>query len=206
MISFPLNVGLTIAFSLTGLYCLVHLLFSRARKAATLPGPLTDEEVVDITHVIMSVAMIAMTWVMIGDVLLWAQVALFVMLSMSLIVRMARSSDSVARVDLSGHVLLNVAMIWMLAAMPLLMAGPGHDVGSRGSAHGGLGAEGMEAPLAATPGWADVVNVGFVVASGVVAAWWLARVASKRSQHRWHQACHAVIAMAMAVMLVTMNA
>lgn len=212
MISSPVNVALTAAFGVTGLYCLFHLLSTRRRDAGRGPGPLTDAQVVDVNHVIMSVAMIVMTWVMIGDVLLWAQVVLFVVLAASLLLNWQRATSAVDRVDVAGHVLMDAAMIWMLAAMPLLMAGMDHGHGAgHGSghgdhgSHGGHGGHGMETSTAATPAWADVVNVGFVAVCSVAAAWWLFWVV-RMSRHRWHSACHALMAAAMGVMLVAMNA
>lgn len=215
MISFPVNVALTAAFGATGLYCLFHLLSTRRRDAASGSQPLTDAQVVDVNHVIMSAAMTVMTWVMIGDVLLWAQVVLFVVLAVSLLLNWQRATRAVDRVDVAGHVLMDAAMIWMLAAMPLLMAGMdhAHETG-HGSGHGsghsdhgshaGHGGHAMETSTA-TPAWADVVNVGFVVVCGVATMWWLFQVVGV-SRHRWHSACHALMAAAMGVMLVAMNA
>lgn len=208
MISSPVNVALTLAFCVTGLYCLVHLISTRRNATVAGSSALSDEHVVDVNHVIMSAAMILMTWVMIDDVLLWTQVIVFAVLALSLVPNLQRAAGVTGRLDVVGHLLLDVAMIWMLAAMPLLMAGMDHGDGAghgdHGS-HGGPGGHGLEMSTAVTPAWADVVNLGFVVTCGVVALWWLFRVVTV-SRHRWHAACHALMAVAMGVMLVAMNA
>lgn len=205
MVHFPVNVGLTIAFAITGFYCLIHLISSRFGVAARHTRSLTDDEVVDVDHVIMSLAMVVMTWLMVDDVLLWAQVALFAVLTLSFLPNMKRARGTAARVDISGHMLLNLAMIWMLAAMPLLMAGMDHGTSSGGAGHGSHGGGDTEGALVATPGWVDGVNAGFIAVCGVAAVWWIARVAVSKGRHRWHSGCHALMAAAMAVMLKVMN-
>lgn len=207
MMTFPVNVVLTCAFALTGLYCLFHLVQSRG--AAESPSrTLTDAQVVDVNHVIMSLAMILMTWMMFGDALLWMQVVLFALLAMSLVPNWTRARTSVERTDVATHLTLDVAMVWMLAAMPLLMAGMAHG---SGGGHGGQGSHAthggqeMSTAAAATPAWTDAVNWLFVVACAVAAAWWVFRGAQGQG-HRWHAACHALMAAAMSVMLVAMNA
>lgn len=204
MLSFPVNVALTVAFAFTGLYCLGHLVASRRRTlAGTGPRTLTDGEVVDLNHGIMSAAMILMTWVVVSDAFLWTQVALFAILAASLLLNWVRAGSTVHRIDVVTHILLDLAMIWMLAAMPLLMAelaagGGGHD--HHGGHHGVA-----EAVLpAVTPLWADIVNGGFVVISVAVCLWWIGRLVTG-SGHRWHAACHAVMAGGMGVMLLAMN-
>ncbi|MGJ3509183.1 DUF5134 domain-containing protein [Enemella sp. A6] len=212
MIAFPVNVALTAIFVFTGLYCLYHFIAAQRSKSAGSPA-LTDGQVVDINHLIMSAAMIFMTWVMFGDVLLWGQVALFAVLLLSLIPNWLRARGLTERLDVAGHMLLDLAMIWMLAAMPLLMAGMDHGAhGDHGdhadhsdhSDHGGHG--GHEMDMAAdTPAWADAVNVGFVAICGLVAAWWLLR-AVREPRHRLHSVCHLLMSVGMGVMLVAMNA
>lgn len=202
MISFPVNVVLTVAFGLTGLYCVFHLFSTRRLSSATSSRSLTDTQVIDVNHVIMSAAMILMTWVMIGDALLWMQVVLFAVLALSLVPNWARTHALVDRIDIAGHALLDLAMIWMLAAMPLLMAGMDHG---GGTGHGDHGAQDTGTSVATTPVWADVVNAGFVVVCVVAGAWWIGR-ATMCSRRRWHLACYALMAAAMGVMLVAMNA
>lgn len=205
MISAPANALLTIVFVLTGLYCLWHLLGSRRRAVASpTSGSLSFAEVVDVNHAIMSVAMIVMIWVAVADVVLWAQVALFVVLALSLFPGLVAASRGTERTDVATHVVLDVAMIWMLAAMPALMAGMDMG-GSGGSHHAGHGGDGMEMSMSATPAWADVVNVLFVVACLVVTVWWIIRAAGWRG-HRLHPLCHVMMGTGMAAMLVVMNA
>mgnify|MGYP004171193529 CR=1 FL=1 len=70
----------------------------------------------------------------------WAQIALFAIFALALLSALARAHGFPHRVELVGHVVLNAAMIWMLAAMPLLMAGM--DMGGDGGSAGGLGGVG----------------------------------------------------------------
>lgn len=197
MISFPLNVVFTVAFAVTGLICLFHLLSTGQRGGVDGTRRVKDGWAIDVNHMIMSAAMIWMTWVAIGSVLLWGLAAVFVVLILSLIPSWRRAASVGDRVNVLGHVLLDLAMIWMLVAMPLLMAGMGHGDGS------GMGD--MEMPMPGTPVWADVVNLGFVVICGIAAVWWLSQVV-RGTRHRWHAACHVLMAVAMGVMLVAMNA
>jgi hypothetical protein len=200
MLGSPWDIVLTIAFSFTAVVCIGNLVSHRLR-ARSGPGGLSDEELIDINHGVMSIAMIVMLWVTVIDVITWAQMVLFAVLALSLIPLFPRASSSSRRLDLSGHVFLDGAMIWMLGAMPLLMAGA-MDMGG-GSAHAGHhGGGGMM--MEATPVWADVVNVVFVVLSAALAIWWLFRLVTTRA-HRLHTLCHAVMAAGMSGMLFLMN-
>nr|WP_256415644.1 DUF5134 domain-containing protein [Frigoribacterium sp. CFBP 13712] len=172
-------------------------------RAADRRAVITDGELVDVNHGVMSIAMIAMTWFFAMDVVTWAQVLLFAILGLSLVPPLLRASSRRARTDLAGHIALDVAMIWMLAAMPLLMAGAMSPGG--GSVHAEhAGADAGADMLTATPIWADVVNVLFVVVSVAAALWWLVQMFVSRG-HRVHLLCHVVMAAGMAWMLVLMN-
>lgn len=104
------------------------------------------------------------------------------------------------RISLLAHAVLNGAMIWMLLAMPLLMAGDSVAGGMSGPHHGGDAA----AMPTGTPVWADAVNVSFVILSASSAGWWL--LALLRRGRHVHDACYAGMAAGMAVMLAIMNA
>jgi hypothetical protein len=192
------DVVLTIAFAFTFVVCLGHLVQRRFASRAT-GAPLSDDELIDINHGLMSIAMIVMTWLTVLDIITYAQIALFVVLALSLVPVFGRAKAA-RRVDLVGHVLLDGAMIWMLAAMPLLMAGAINRGGdSVHAAHHGGGDI-----LTATPIWADVVNVLAVAISAVAAVWWICRLVTER-HHRLHTLCHIVMAAGMSGMLFLMN-
>ncbi|MBD8539225.1 MULTISPECIES: DUF5134 domain-containing protein [unclassified Frigoribacterium] len=202
MIDYPWNIVLTIAFAFTFVVCVGDALVGRLR-ATDRRAAITDGELVDVNHGVMSIAMIAMTWFFAMDVVTWAQVLLFVILGLSLVPPLLRASSRRGRTELVGHIALDAAMIWMLAAMPLLMAGAMSAAG--GSIHAEhAGADAGADMLMATPIWADVVNVLFVVVSAVAALWWLVQMFISRG-HRVHLLCHVVMAAGMAWMLVLMN-
>ena len=111
----------------------------------------------------------------------------------------------VARVGAAAYVGMNAAMIWMLAAMPLLMgpseSGEGGHAGHAG--HGGTAAT-VGTLVTDTPGWVSEVNVIAVVAMAGVTAWWLIR--SIRSDGaRVHHCCHALMGAGMGLMLAVMH-
>lgn len=200
MLGTPWDIVLTIAFAFTFIVCFGHLIRRRLENRAT-NAPLSDDELIDINHGLMSIAMIVMIWLTVIDIVTYAQIALFVVLALSLVPLIGRAKTA-ERVDLAGHVLLDVAMIWMLGAMPLLMAGA-MDMGgdSAHAAHHGSGGD----MLMATPLWADIVNVLFVVISAAAALWWIYRLVAT-PHHRLHTLCHVVMAAGMSGMLFLMNA
>lgn len=202
MIESPWDLTLTVVFLVTGLICLGDLIARRIGRPARTEG-LADEELIDINHAVMSAAMILMTWVAVLDAVTWAQIALFAIFAFALLPALTRAHGFPHRAELVGHIVLNAAMIWMLAAMPLLMAGMDMG-GDGGSAHAGHHGGGDEMALMATPVWADVVNVAFIVACTVGALWWLYRAAAVRG-HRMHALCHALMAAGMGTMLWLMN-
>lgn len=146
--------------------------------------------------------MILMVWVPVVDAVTWAQVAVFAIFSLALVPGILAPGSAGTRVSLIGHIALNAAMIWMLLAMPLLMAGmPQGEGESSGHHHGG----GSAVMLTSTPVWVDVVNVFFVVVSAAAAIWWVVALLRQRDRHL-HDICYAVMAAGMAIMLVVMNA
>lgn len=202
MIATPWDLILTVVFLITGVICLVDFL-ARHAKPRQGGGEWGDGDVVDINHAVMSAAMILMIWVAVIDAVTWAQVVLFAIFAVSLVISLVRATRASSRVDLAGHIMLNGAMAWMLAAMPLLMAGM--DMGdAEGAEAGGHHGGGEGATFAATPAWADTVNLLFVIACGAYTLWWLYRAATTRG-HRLHAFCHALMAAGMGVMLWLMN-
>ncbi|WP_425441220.1 DUF5134 domain-containing protein [Ruania alba] len=119
------------------------------------------------------------------------QVALFAALTAGLLLFLLGARTTRRRRDFGWHVVLNGAMIWMLAAMPLLMA----DMDMSGEGR---------AAMMGTPMWAGVVNIGFVVLCVAVALWWAYRAVTAQG-HRLHVSVHAVKGIGMAAMLVLMN-
>lgn len=201
MIAAPWNIVLTLVFVFTAAICLGSLITRRRRIVGE--ASLTEPDIVDLTHGVMSIAMIVMVWWSVWDAVTWAQIAIFAVLALAL-VPSYRGATRRRAVDFTGHIALGAAMIWMLAAMPLLMAGMDMGDSSGGGAHAGHGtASGMM--LQATPAWADAVNLVFVAVCAVAAAWWLWRVIAGR-HHRIHALCHTAMAAGMGGMLVLMNA
>ncbi|WP_278103295.1 DUF5134 domain-containing protein [Microbacterium proteolyticum] len=199
MLSSPWNLILTATFSVTALWCIVDLVRHRRTRNETHDG-LAHHTIVDANHLVMSVAMIVMVWVSVVDAATWAQIAVFAIFALALIPSLAtqRVSD---RISTAAHIVLNAAMIWMLAAMPLLMAGMDMDAGEGGHHHGG----GDESMLMATPGWADALNVVFIALSAAAALWWAVRLIRSRGRDL-HDGCYILMGAGMAVMLAVMNA
>ena len=165
--------------------------------------PSGTETVLHLNHAVMSVAMILMIWVIVSDVAVWAQVALFAVLALALLAALRRASDGARRADLVGHLGLNAAMIWMLAAMPLLMADVGGLEGHAG--HAGHGSAVAIAPAGHPPGWAIAVNSLFVAVCAAGVIWWLVRATAVR-EHRLPALGHGLMAAGMGTMLVLLPA
>ena len=200
MLTSPWDLILTVLFSATGLWCAIDLVVHRA-KSRTAEGAMTPHTLVDINHLVMSVAMILMIWVTVIDVVTWAQVAIFAIFVLALLPSAFARNGVVQRISAIGHVALNAAMIWMLLAMPVLMAGMTMGEGdSSGHHHGGD----VAAMPASTPMWAIAVNVLFVSLSAAAAAWWIAALL-RRQGRRLHDACYAGMAIGMSLMLTVMS-
>ncbi|MFE6650379.1 DUF5134 domain-containing protein, partial [Nocardioides sp. NPDC057772] len=127
MVDPPWDLLLTVAFVLTGT--------SGVWTLVVCPGS-GGQRVLHINHTVMSAAMILMIWVIVRDVAVWVQVGLFVILTLALLPALRRTSSRARRTDVVGHLALNAAMIWMLAAMPLLMA-DAHAAGTHTAGHAG---------------------------------------------------------------------
>lgn len=191
MIDWPWNLVLTLAFVFSGVVCLAYLVVDRLPGRHGHSDVLTDTAV-NVNHAVMSVGMILMAWIPVtvaGEL----QTVVFSLLGVAFIALLWRVRSTVGRIDLIGHVVLNAAMVWMIVAMPLLMA----------EMMAGMPMDGM-AMAAVTPAWVDAVNLVFVVLSAAVGVWQIYRLVSSR-HHRVHAACHTVMALGMAAMLVLMN-
>lgn len=201
MLSYPWDVVLTILFAATGLWCAVDLVAGRARSRSA-DGSLTEHTVIHVNHLVMSAAMILMIWVTVIEVVTWAQAVLFAVFVLALLPAALTADRVRRRVSLWGHVVMNAAMIWMLLAMPLLMAGMVTDEGDSSGHHHGGDASAMPT---STPVGVDAANVLFVVLSSAAALWWVVPLLRRRGRHL-HDLCYAGMAAGMAVMLVLMNA
>lgn len=194
----PWDLILTVWFSGTGVWCAADLFVHRARLRRA-DGAVSEHTVIHVGHLVMSAAMILMIWVPVIDIVTWAQAALFGVFAIALLPAAVTRGDVRRRVSLWGHIAMNGAMIWMLLAMPLLMAEMAGGAGGGSSHHAGGGA-GM--PMM-TPAWVDVVNTLFVAVSAASALWWIILLL-RRNRHI-HDLCYAGMAAGMGLMLIVMN-
>ncbi|QHC02304.1 DUF5134 domain-containing protein [Epidermidibacterium keratini] len=149
----------------------------------------------------MSVAMIVMIWWPAGTTGTWVQVVVFAVIGAAVLVGGLRATRWPVRVDSVAHVLLTGAMIWMLAAMPLIM---GHAPSSGGGHHGAaVVATSATTPAMSTPAAVAVITWSLVAVSVVCGLWWLRRLfAAPRGV--LHAGCHVLMAGGMALMLAVM--
>lgn len=202
MIATPWNLILTVLFVATGVWCAIDLMRHRGKARHGAAAGISLHTVVDVNHLVMSAAMILMVWVSVVDAFTWAQIAVFVIFIVALVPGLVSEDSRAARISTVAHIALNAAMVWMLAAMPLLMAGMHSDIGDgSGHHHGGVGMD----MLMATPGWADLVNIVFVGLSAAAALWWAVRLVAARGRN-FHDGCYVLMGAGMAIMLVVMNA
>ncbi|MEV1295297.1 DUF5134 domain-containing protein [Pseudonocardia sp. NPDC049635] len=172
--SLPVALTLTVLFLLTGGYALLR--WSGAVAGSAPPGRRTSE----LAHLLMSVAMVVMTWTWYGTAGLWFQILLFGGFAVFF------AADAVRRRRLqlhgctggSAHALMAAAMVWMLAAMPLIMPAPVEAPAGGGghTGHAGHGAGADEAAhVAGQAGWAVGVTVVLCAALLAVAGFWTVR-------------------------------
>lgn len=169
-----LSVVFTLVFAVTGLYAL-------ARLARLLAGEIAGDRLVELFHLAMSLAMIAMAWAYTGGPETpggRVQVVVFAAFTAWFAYR-ATARDAVHSPLANGyHVAMGAAMTWMVAAMPLIM-GSSHAGSSGGGGHHGgsapVEATGPVAPPEPAPGWVVVVTIAFALLSLAAAVWWGAR-------------------------------
>jgi uncharacterized protein DUF5134 len=222
-----LLVVLTAVFAVTGLYSLVRL-------SALASGAATDgDRMAELSHLLMSVGMLGMAWGRTGGPGTPSgvvQLVVFGLLSAWFLVHVLRR-DGHRRVGAAYHLLVQVAMVWMVAVMPALMGMGGAAPASAAhdhDGHGGTGGTGEMARMTtsmAPPLWIQVVTVGFVVLLGAAAlAWATAAVRPARvpvpvapagppvprpaparpSGIRLDAGCHLLMSLGMAGMLMAM--
>ncbi|GAA0948379.1 DUF5134 domain-containing protein [Pseudonocardia zijingensis] len=170
----------TVVFAATGMYSLVLL----AR------GPAGTDRVAEVAHLLMSIAMIAMSWGWTGgpDTLSGlAQIAVFGLFGAWFLAHQLSTGGPV----LSGptyHVVVLGAMVWMVAATP----GGGHTH----HAHHAAAAAAGTGPLT------RLVTVAAAALLAAAAVWWVARAV--RTRRRLEASCHVLMSLGMAAMLIAM--
>lgn len=178
--SLPLALALSAVFVLTGAYALV-------RWSAAMTGPLPPaRRMAELAHLVMSVAMLVMTWTWAGTAGVTAQIVLFTVFACYFVVdavhRYRTGSHGCA--GGSAHALMAATMVWMLAAMPLIMPVPVSGSASGHGSHSGHGdaGAGMHAAVPTGPaGWAVVLTIGVSAALLATSAFWAARAVRGRT-------------------------
>ncbi|TDV44267.1 DUF5134 domain-containing protein [Actinophytocola oryzae] len=217
--STALSFVFTVVFAVTGIYSL-------ARLAAVLAGEGTPEDrLVELFHLVMSLAMVGMAWAFVGGPETTggrAQIVFFGAFTIWFVYRAATHS----RLTNGYHFVMAAAMTWMVAAMPLMMGTSGGSSG--GGGHHGSAAPsempGMDGPatVTPTPGWVTAVTIGFAVLLPAAAGWWALRVLRTDEEARPASSggvatlapavprvridvgCHVLMSLGMAGMLVAM--
>lgn len=170
-----LSVVFTVVFAATGLYAL-------ARLARLLAGEIeVGDRLVELFHLAMSLAMIAMAWAYVGGPETPGgrlEVVVFGAFTAWFAYRATRRDTAHSPLANGYHVAMGAAMTWMVAAMPLIM-GSSHAGSSGGGGHHGgsapVEATGPVAPPEPAPGWVVVVTIAFALLSVAAAGWWGAR-------------------------------
>ncbi|WP_144008592.1 DUF5134 domain-containing protein [Enemella evansiae] len=216
MLPAPWSIVLTLLFCGTAAYALLQLVRLASRPRAEGPGG----QVVELNHLVMSVLMVAMVWWMPGGLGTAVQVAALGLFGLALL-RYATRPELArgTRIAMAAHLIGNVAMIWMLVAMPWLMghgtatsdpAAAGQHAGHGGGAEPAPGGAmpPMEMPMG-TPGWMTVVTLVLAGLLVLTAIGWLVhrhRARELRAGDDWsHRICHAAMTGGMAAMLVVMR-
>lgn len=177
-----LAVVFTVLFGATAAY---YLLRCTALWSVRLPG---QDRAVELAHLLMSLAMIAMVWAWGGSAARWLLVAVFGLLAAVFSARAAGSggavvpTDRTTRIMFGYHALAMAAMTWMVAAMPLLGHDHFLDSGGSGHDHGGSGkAQVAFAPVGEVQLGIVVVTVVLAVALVACAVAWVAAAVLSRA-------------------------
>ncbi|MDT7677242.1 MAG: hypothetical protein QOD82_5144 [Pseudonocardiales bacterium] len=174
--SVPLSVALTVLFALSGGYSLLRWASLRAGVAGH-----HGDQVAELSHVLMSLGMIAMVWAYGGGTGDAVQLIAYLALSGYFLTRLlrGRATEHPGCPAPGFHLLMSGSMVWMVAAMPLLMAGlvagPSGGMQMDGMTMGGADT-GLDArPVTATPGWAIALTWVFIAGLVLGAGFWLRR-------------------------------
>jgi hypothetical protein len=179
--SVPLSVALTVLFALSGGYSLLRWASLRAGVAGH-----HGDQVAELSHLLMSLGMIAMVWAYGGGTGDAVQLIAYLALNGYFLTHLVRgrATGHPGCPTPGFHLLMSGSMVWMVAAMPLLMAGsvagPGGAMQMDGMTMGGMtmgGADtGLDArPVTASPGWAIALTWVFIAGLVLGAGFWLRR-------------------------------
>ena len=208
MIETPWSFALPAIFLATAILCALHLAQTRGAAAAPMNPHARHESAIStavhVNHLVMSLAMLLMVWRPVGTAGTWVQVAIFTLFGALMLSGIFAEVSVSERISLSRHTSLNVTMIWMLLAMPMLMAHPRDGSGDVHAAHhGGASADPASIPPVTAPAWASGASWAAIGVSGLVAVWWAVRLL-REPGHRVHAACHLLMAAGMSLMLALM--
>jgi Domain of unknown function (DUF5134) len=171
----------TVVFTLTGVYSLVRL----AELASGMDR--TGSRIAELSHLLMSVAMIAMAWGWTGEPASptgVGQIVGFGVLGIWFLARLVLPVGDHSRATEGYHLVANAAMVWMVAAMPQITGSPVAEAAPHGSADmagmagtGGMAGLAAAAPTTpATPAWVVAVSVALAVLVLGGAALWATRI------------------------------
>ncbi|NMH98449.1 DUF5134 domain-containing protein [Pseudonocardia acidicola] len=164
----PLAVALTVLFAITGAYSLVRWASLVSARSVRGGDPLTE-----LFHLVMSVAMVAMTWAWSGSLGDRVQIIVFTGFGVYFLWRLGIAGrtgvrSGHGRIELGYHVLMAAAMVWMVAGMPVLMG-----TSSGGAAHAGHSGSAGMASMPDMPGMpmSTAAMSGTPMSAGATPAW-----------------------------------
>jgi hypothetical protein len=168
-----LVVVLSAVFTASGLHALNRLSESVSGAAAGV------DRMAELAHLLMSLAMLGMTWgwtggpATAGGIL---QLAVFGLLSVWFLARVLRSEPG-ERIGSAYHLVMLLAMVWMVAAMPQIMgtgaAATAHD--HHGSTGEGAAVGGVSAADSGMPSGTLMITLAVVAVLCAAAAVWAVR-------------------------------
>lgn len=168
MVTGAWTIVLTAVFAATGLYGVWRLSTRRWQGIET---------VVDVSHALMSPAMLVMLWWPMAATGQWAQMAVFSGLAVVFFYQLSGLDTIPERAGAMAHAGMNLGMVWMLAAMPRLMSGEA---------------------------WTTLLSWSAVGLLVITAVWWLVH-AARTPGHRALCGCHGLSCAGMATMLALMT-
>ncbi|HWD06095.1 MAG TPA: DUF5134 domain-containing protein [Amycolatopsis sp.] len=168
----------TVVFAITGLYSLY-------RFAGLMSGTGRDgDRAAELAHLLMSLAMVGMTWAWTGSADTTGGIVQVVVFGLFALWFAGGLLAGAHRVGGAYHLVMAVAMVWMVVAMPLLMGGMagGPGDGGRADMPGMQSANPMPTTgaLASRPAWVSLVTVVLIVLLAVAALWWLSHLVLAR--------------------------
>jgi hypothetical protein len=178
--SLALSVGFTVVFTVTGVYALV-------RFAALVSGAGGVDRTVELFHLLMSIAMIAMAWAWSGGPETASgilQIVVFGLFALWLLDGLVRATGGHPRLTSAHHLVTAIAMIWMVATTPVFMetmSGTATmasmpDMAMTG--HAGSAMPGMVG-MADAPVWARIVDIALVLLLAAGALMWGSRAVGR---------------------------